>query len=139
MLMVTFDQGGQPVGRLFLLNGRNRFTRDDLAWFERISRHIGPALENVFLLRHLRARAIEAERSRTSRDLHDGILQTLLSIEIQLDVLRRAVVATPDQAAASLANLQHTVKNESAELRRMVTDMRPVRVQSADLVDLLLG
>jgi signal transduction histidine kinase len=139
MMSVTLDQGGGPAGRLFLLNGRSRFTRDDLAWFERISRHIGPSLENVFLLRHLRARAIEAERSRISRDLHDGILQTLLSVEIQLDVLRRAVVATPEQGAAALANLQQTVKNESAELRRMVTDMRPVRVQSADLVDLMIG
>jgi two-component system sensor histidine kinase DegS len=139
MMSVTLDQGGQAAGRLFLLNGRARFTHDDLAWFERISRHIGPSLENVFLLRHLRARAIEAERSRISRDLHDGILQTLLSIEIQLDVLRRAVAASPEQAAASLANLQQTVKNESAELRRMVTDMRPVRVQSADLVDLMIG
>jgi signal transduction histidine kinase len=139
MMSVTLDQSGQPAGRLFLLNGRNRFTRDDLAWFERIARHIGPSLENVFLLRHLRARAIEAERSRISRDLHDGILQTLLSIEIQLDVLRRAVATSPDQAAGGLANLQQTVKNESAELRRMVTDMRPVRVQSADLVDLMIG
>ena len=139
MMSVTLDQGGQAAGRLFLLNGRNRFTRDDLAWFERTSRHIGPSLENVFLLRHLRARAIEAERSRISRDLHDGILQTLLSIEIQLDVLRRAVVGSPQQAADGLANLQQTVKNESGELRRMVTDMRPVRVQSADLVDLMVG
>ncbi len=139
MMTVTFDQSGKAAGRLFLLNGRNRYSREDLAWFERVARHIGPALENVFLLRHLRARAIESERSRISRDLHDGILQTLLSFEIQLDVLRRQVTATPEQAAESLANLQQTVKGESAELRRMVTDMRPVRVQSADLVDLMIG
>lgn len=139
MMTVTFDQSGKPAGRLFLLNGHNKFSRDDLQWFERISRHIGPALENVFLLRHLRARAIEAERSRISRDLHDGILQTLLSFEIQLDVLRKQAAASPEQATASLANLQQTVKGESAELRRMVTDMRPVRVQSADLVDLMIG
>jgi signal transduction histidine kinase len=107
--------------------------------WDRRDRHIGPSLENVFLLRHLRARAIEAERSRISRDLHDGILQTLLSFEIQLDVLRRQVGVTPEQASASLALLQQTVKGESAELRRMVTDMRPVRVQSADLVDLMIG
>jgi signal transduction histidine kinase len=139
LMTVTFDQGGQSAGRLFLINGRRRFTRDDLAWFERIARHVGPSLENVFLLRHLRARAIEAERSRISRDLHDGILQTLLSIEIQLDVLRRGAAADPQQAVTSLANLQQTVKNESAELRTMVTDMRPLRVQSADLVDLMTG
>jgi two-component system, NarL family, sensor histidine kinase DegS len=93
----------------------------------------------VFLLRHLRARAIEGERGRISRDLHDGILQTLLSIEIQLDVLRRKVSQAPEQAVASLATLQQTVKNESAELRRMVTDLRPLRVQSADVVDLMRG
>jgi signal transduction histidine kinase len=139
LMSVAFDQEGQPVGRIFLTNGRQPFGKEDLGWFERIARHVSPSLENVFLLRHLRARAIEGERSRISRDLHDGILQTLLSIEIQLDVLRRKVSLTPEQAVASLGNLQQTVKNESAELRRMVTDLRPLRVQSADVVDLMRG
>ncbi|MCU1239793.1 MAG: hypothetical protein JWO71_519 [Candidatus Acidoferrum typicum] len=138
-LSVSFDQMGQPAGRLFLLNGRRTFRREDLMWFERVARHVGPSVENIFLLRHLRARAIEGERSRISRDLHDGILQTLLSIEIQLDVLRRRAAASPEHAATGLANLQQTVKNESAELRHMVTDLRPLRVQSADLIDLMRG
>ncbi|MGA2811220.1 MAG: sensor histidine kinase [Candidatus Acidiferrum sp.] len=142
LLTVAFDQGGVPVGRFFLLNGRKGnkpFDKADLAWLERISYHISPSLENIFLLRHLRARAIESERSRISRDLHDGILQTLLSVEIQLDVLRRRVPTTPEQAISGLANLQQTVRNEGAELRHMVTDLRPLRVQSADLVDLMRG
>jgi signal transduction histidine kinase len=142
LLTVAFDQAGAPVGRFFLLNGRKGnkpFDKADLAWLERIAYHISPSLENIFLLRHLRARAIEAERSRISRDLHDGILQTLLSVEIQLDVLRRRVPAAPEQAISGLANLQQTVRNEGAELRHMVTDLRPLRVQSADLVDLMRG
>jgi signal transduction histidine kinase len=141
-MSVAFDQGEHPVGRVFLLNGKRSpkpFRNEDLAWFERVARHISPSLENLFLLRHLRARAIEAERSRIARDLHDGILQTLLSIEIQLDVLRRKVAVSPDATASGLTSLQQTVKNESAELRSMVTDLRPVRVQSADLVDLMRG
>src|SRR5207249_4083612 len=128
LLTVSFDQSGQPTGRVFLLNGREPFEKQDLAWLESIAQHIGPALENIFLLRHLRARAIEAERSRIARDLHDGILQTLLSIEIQLDVLRRRVPATPEQAASALANLQQTVRNEAAELRQTLTDLRPLSV-----------
>ena len=138
-MTVAFEQGGQATGRLFLINGRKSFQKEDLAWLERIAVHIAPTLENIFLLRHLRARAIEAERSRIARDLHDGILQTLLSIEIQLDVLRRRVPATPEQAVAGLTTLQQTVKNEGAELRQIVTDLRPLRVQSADLVDLMRG
>ncbi len=138
-MTVAFEQEGQPTGRIFVTNGRKPFQKQDLAWLESIAAHVGPALENIFLLRHLRARAIEAERSRIARDLHDGILQTLLSIEIQLDVLRRRLPATPEQAASSIANLQQTVKNEGAELRKTVTDLRPLRVQSADLVDLMRG
>jgi signal transduction histidine kinase len=141
-LSVAFDQGGQPVGRLFLVNRRSdrpSFTKDELAWFEKVARHVSEPLENVFLLRHLRVRAIESERSRISRDLHDGILQTLLSIEIQLDVLRRKVGAPSEQLEAGLASLQQTVKNEGGELRHMVTDLRPLRVQSADMVDLMRG
>ena len=136
---VTLELAGQPVGRLMLGNGRRRFLSQDLQWLERIVRHLGPPLQNLFLLRHIRAHAIEGERSRISREIHDGILQTLLSVDIQLDVLRRKVPVDPEQAVGGLTSLQQTVRNETDELRRMVTDMRPLRVQSADLVDLMRG
>jgi signal transduction histidine kinase len=139
VLGVTLDLGGHPAGRLMLGNARRRLLPQDLQWLERIVRHLGQPLQNLFLLRHIRAHAIEGERSRISREIHDGILQTLLSVDIQLDVLRRKVPTDPDQAVGSLCSLQQTVRNETDELRRMVTDMRPLRVQSADLVDLMRG
>jgi len=139
VLGVTLDLAGHPAGRIMLGDAHRRLLRQDLQWFERIVRHLGPPLQNLFLLRHIRARAIEGERSRISREIHDGILQTLLSVDIQLDVLRRKVPTAPEQATGGLASLQQTVRNETEELRRMVTDMRPLRVQSADLVDLMRG
>jgi signal transduction histidine kinase len=139
VIAVTMEVEGHPTARILLANGKKRFTIGDLQQLERVVRHIGPPLENLFLLRHLRARAIESERSRISRDLHDGILQTLLSIQIQLDVLRRKVVQFPDQVETSLGVLQQTVRNEGAELRTFVTDLRPLRVESADLLDLMRG
>jgi signal transduction histidine kinase len=139
VLGVTLDLAGQPAGRIMLGDTHRRLLPQDLQWFERIVRHLGPPLRNLFVLRHIRARAIEGERSRISREIHDGILQTLLSVDIQLDVLRRKVPTAPEQATGGLASLQQTVRNETEELRRMVTDMRPLRVQSADLVDLMRG
>ena len=139
VLGVTLDLRGHPVGRLMLGNARRRFLPQDLQWLERIVRHLGQPLQNLFVLRHIRAHAIEGERSRISREIHDGILQTLLSVDIQLDVLRRKVPSDPDQAVGGLSSLQQTVRSETDELRRMVTDMRPLRVQSADLVDLMRG
>jgi len=142
LLVVTIESGGRPAGRVLVASSagsRRRFSEGDLRWLEQIIRHIGPPLENIFLLRSLRARAIEAERSRISRDLHDGILQTLLSLKIQLDVLRHKLPQKPEQACADLASLQRTVQQESEELRRMVTDLRPVRVDSADMRELMMG
>ncbi|MGH9717878.1 MAG: sensor histidine kinase [Candidatus Acidiferrales bacterium] len=140
LLAATIDADGQPAGRVLLSNansGRKGFSEGDLRWLERIVRHVGPPLENVFLLRSLRTRAVESERSRVSRDLHDGILQTLLSLNIQLDVLRHKPPQTPERLCQELTNLQRTVKEQSEELRRMVTGMRPLRVESADLKELM--
>ncbi|MGD0963533.1 MAG: histidine kinase [Candidatus Acidiferrales bacterium] len=118
---------------------RRRFTEADLRWLEQIVRHLGPPLDNVFLMRNLRTHAVESERSRISRDLHDGILQTLLSLIIQLDVLRNRVVQDPEKARVEIGQLQKIVQQESEELRRMVSSMRPVRVESADMRELMQG
>lgn len=139
LLAVTFDFHGHPAGRVFLINRKKKFVRGELERFERLVRHLAPPLENLMNLRHLRARAIEAERGRISRDLHDGILQSLLSFQIQLDVLRRRLPEEAEKVAAELATLGQALRNETDELRRIVGDMRPLRVQSADLVDLMHG
>jgi signal transduction histidine kinase len=167
LLAVTLESGGQPAGRILLVNpfgtseppgtrapgplagsgegparqerekSKRRFAEADLRWLEQIVRHLGPPLENVFLMRNLRARAIESERSRISRDLHDGTLQTLLSLIIQLDILRKRLPQQPEKAAAEVADLQKIVQQESKELRRMVTDLRPVRLDGADMRELM--
>jgi signal transduction histidine kinase len=133
----TIESGGRPTGRVLLVNPKQGLSPRDLRQIEGIVRHIGPPLENIFLLRNLRARAIESERSRISRDLHDGILQTLLSMNIQLDVIRRKLPNSP--LAREVGALQTTLQRESQEFRRMVKDMRPLRIESADMREMMLG
>jgi len=137
VMAVTILSSGHPTGRMILVNPRRPCARGDLRWFERIVRHLNVPLENVFLLRSLRARAVEAERSRISRDLHDGILQTLLSLNIQFGVLRRKLPQAAEQAGNDLAALEKTVREEGDDLRQMVKDLRPLRVESADLREMM--
>jgi len=139
LLAVSIEANGRPSGRVLLVNPRYRYAERDLRWLEQIVRQAGPPLDNVFLMRHLRARAVEAERSRISRDLHDGILQTLLSLIMQLGVLSQKSGQKSDSVGEDLARLQKTVQQESEELRKFVTDLRPLRVASADLRELMLG
>jgi signal transduction histidine kinase len=139
VMAVTVTSAGHPVGRMLLVNSRRGFSRSDLRWFERLARHLNAPLDNVFQLRNLRTRAVEAERSRISRDLHDGILQTLMSLNIQLGVLGRKATHAPEAASQELVLLQKTVKQEGEELRQMVKDLRPLRVESADLREMMYG
>jgi signal transduction histidine kinase len=140
LLAATLQEAdGRPCGRVIVFNRRRKFSRSDLRWFEHIIRHISPQIDNVYRMRHMRARAVEAERSRISRDLHDGILQTLLSLQIQLEVMRRNASNGGAHISSELGTLQKTVRHEADELRRMVTEMRPVRVESADLRELMVG
>jgi signal transduction histidine kinase len=139
LLATTIESNGRPTGRVLVLNPRRGLSAGGLRQLEQIVRHIGPPLENIFLLRNLRARAVESERSRISRDLHDGILQTLLSMNIQLDVLRRKLAGIAPGPSEELGVLQKTLQQESLEFRRLVTDMRPLRVESADMRELMLG
>lgn len=139
VMAATMLMAGLPSGRVLLVNGRTRFTRRDVHWFDRIVRQLNVPLENVFQLRHLRTRAVEAERSRISRDLHDGILQTLLSLNIQLGVLERKAPQAPEAAAQDIAVLRTTICQEGEDLRQMVKDLRPLRVESADLREMMYG
>ena len=148
LLASTIELDKRPAGRVLLVrpesasdrgSGSPRFTQKELRWLDQVVRHLGPPLENLFLLRNLRTRAVEAERSRISRDLHDGILQTLLSLKIQLNVLRGKLPESSNGLGAEVTNLQKMIQEESDELRRMVTEMRPLRVESADMRELMFG
>src|SRR5690348_181916 len=136
-MAVTLIASNHPTGRILLINPRRAFSPRDLRWLERIVRHLNAPLENLFLLRSFRARAVEAERSRISRDLHDGILQTLLSLNIQIGVLRRKLPSAADHFGDDLALLEKTLREQGEELRQMVKDLRPLRVESADLREMM--
>jgi signal transduction histidine kinase len=140
LMAASIEADGRPSGRLVVVNPRRKFRPADLRELEAVAEQVQAPLENMFLARHMRSRAVESERGRISRDLHDGTLQTLLSFQIQLDVLRRKLPQVPlEKVAEELDSLREIVKAENEDLRRFVTEMRPVRVESADLREMMTG
>jgi signal transduction histidine kinase len=81
---------------------------------------------NQRLRRAIRARyaAVLAERTRIARDMHDGLLQDVTGIALQLAALLPQVRATSDAAADRLANILELTQRTSREARRAVVDMR---------------
>ncbi len=97
---------------------------------------VGPALFNVYLQRRLTSRAGVADRARISRELHDGIIQALIGIEMQLEVLRReAAGKVPDQVASQLATIQRLLSEEILDVRDLMRLLKPEAVDATRLVE----
>lgn len=71
------------------------------------------------------ATAIETERRRLERDLHDGSQQRLLALRMKLSVTSRLVDADPRRAAALLAEMGLDIDAAVLELRTLAHGIVP--------------
>ncbi len=78
--------------------------------------------------------AREEERRRMRRDLHDGLGPTLASLHLQLGSLRRVVYKDPREATRIVEDVIDDVQNATAEIRRLVYDLRPPLLDELGLV-----
>jgi signal transduction histidine kinase len=76
-----------------------------------------------------------AERTRIARDMHDGLLQDLTGIALQLRALLPHVRAAPETAA--LASILELTERTGQEARRAVLGMRTRASVDATLADLV--
>ena len=67
--------------------------------------------------------AQEDERTRISRDLHDGLGQSLTSILLRLRVLGDQTLS--EEARANVASIRQTTSDSLDDLRRLVRETRP--------------
>src|SRR4029078_9577458 len=81
-------------GRLFIGQPGIGIHREQNARFAMyLAKQVAPAVYTQYLVGRVRTRAEAIERSRIARELHDGVTQSLLGLEMELVVLhRRAVV-----------------------------------------------
>jgi signal transduction histidine kinase len=90
--------------------------------------------ETVAHLRHLSRRvmgALEAERTRLARELHDQIGQVLTAVKLRLQLLDRQP-AGPARAA-SLAESMQAIDAAIGDVRRLSRDLRPAQLDDLGL------
>jgi PAS domain S-box-containing protein len=79
--------------------------------------------------------AIEAERNKIARDLHDGPIQGVAAASLSLEAVRLMVGAGQhERAAAMLAAIQGELREETENLRRLMSDLRPPLLDERGLV-----
>ncbi|MBB4753337.1 sensor histidine kinase [Actinoplanes lobatus] len=70
------------------------------------------------------ARAVEAERLRIARELHDMVAHSIAVIAVQAGMGRRVIDTQPAEARNALANIEDTSRETAAALRRMLVSLR---------------
>jgi signal transduction histidine kinase len=105
-------------------------TQEELRFLLDVLRQVGPAVYNVYLLHRLRRRAGAAERARFARELHDGAVQSLIAVEMQVDVLKRQAETTPEVVSGELGRIQGLLREEVLKLRELMQQMKSIDVDS---------
>jgi signal transduction histidine kinase len=137
MVTVSFLFGSEWRGRVFLFNpvwqGEKQ---EELRFLLDLVHQVGPAVYNVYLLHRLRRRAGAAERARFARELHDGAVQSLIAVEMQVDVLRRHADAGKP-IGSELGRIQGLLREEVLKLRELMQQMKAIDVDAQRLLGVL--
>jgi len=128
--------GNEWSGRVFLFDPEMMGNpEEELRFLQEFAEQVGPAVYNVYLVRRLRERAGALERGRFARELHDGAIQSLIGVEMQLDVLRRQSGTQAPVVNAELGRIQQLLREEVLKLRELMQAMKSFEVNA----DRLLG
>ncbi len=138
LMTVSFVFGKEWWGRIFFLEpALTGEMTEELRFLQELVRQIGPAVYNVYLLRRLRLRAGALERARFARELHDGAVQSLIAVEMQVDVLRRQSATRSELVPEELGRIQGLLREEVLKLRELMQQMKSLDVDSRKLIGFL--
>jgi signal transduction histidine kinase len=99
---------------------------------------VSPAIYSTFLTSRLRSRAGAIERARVARELHDGVIQSLIGLEMEVDVLRRQPDASQATVVDRLVHIQRILRQEVLNLRELMQQMKPIDIRPTELLDFLV-
>jgi signal transduction histidine kinase len=111
------------AGRV-LFGGLDVGTRDVVPTVDVVAREIGNSLAHLHVAERSQALAIREDRLRVSRDLHDGVLQALTGIRLELQDIAEDCTATPATQDRLLA-AERALAIEQRELRTFIDGLKP--------------
>jgi len=79
-------------------------------------------------------KARELERQRIASDFHDGPLQSFISLQMRLEILRKLLDRDYNAGMEDLKQLQALAQSQIRDLRAFLHSMRPVDVDGNNLV-----
>ena len=138
LLGAAINLGNEMSGCLLIFEPVPAPTRDAaVLFFQTLCHQVTPAVYSTYLTHRLRSRVGAVERARVARELHDGVIQALIGLEMQVDVMRRQIDTSPDDLAQDLTRIQAVLRQEVLSLRELMQQMKPVDLTPKQFLDFL--
>ena len=133
VLVVSTSFGGKWHDRLFVFDAKA--SSRSLRLLRAIATRIAPTMHTLDLLGQLGSRVGAVARARVARELHDGIIQSLIGLEMQIDVWRRAAAADDPPSGDRLAHIQQVLQHEILDLRDLMQQLKPPSIEPTHILE----
>jgi len=129
---VVLPYGGGVLLRTVLVGGA--LASAFAATMQRLKSEITRLRERASETEKQAEKAVENERLRIASDFHDGPLQSFISFQMRLEVLRKLLERDFHSGLNDLREFQSLAQTQVRDLRTFLHSMRPVDVDGANLV-----
>lgn len=126
-------EGGKNVGRLLIFNSPGGAGSSQLRRLTEVSHLFREAILHLLVVRRTEHEAYERERMRIAHDLHDGPLQSIISFEMRLNIIRKLRERDQEAADRDQAALYEFSRKLVAEMRTFILRMRPIESEEISL------
>jgi signal transduction histidine kinase len=126
-LGVPVDVKGRSVGNLYLTDkaGGEAFSEADQRLVETFARHAAIAIENARLHEAVQRLAVVDERERISKDLHDGIIQSIYAVGLSLEDVPELMEEDPSEVVRRVERAIDSLHLTIRDIRNFIFGLRP--------------
>jgi signal transduction histidine kinase len=126
-LGVPVRVGGETVGNFYLTEKQDapEFSGPDQELVEMFALHAGIAIQNARLHEEVQQLAVVDERLRISRDLHDGIIQSIYAVSLSLEDVLDRIETDRDGATARVDRAIDRLHTTIGDIRQFIVGLGP--------------
>jgi PAS domain S-box-containing protein len=138
-MLVPLIYKDRVIGALSVEHSQpNFYAERDLLLANAIASQVAIAMENARLYEQAQRGAALEERARLARDLHDSVSQAVYGMTLYTETASRLLAQGDTQAVASyLAELRGTAREALHEMRLLIFELRPPKLEELGLAGAL--
>ena len=127
LLGIPIVDKGQHIGNLYLANkeGAQEFSQEDASMMVMFATQAAVAIGNARIYLEIQSHAVWEERDRIGKDLHDGIIQSIYAVGLNLESCADTVMEEPLEVKSRIKVAVTGLNEVIGNIRSYIMDLRP--------------